>query len=103
VNQILAKGLHNADSEAFNYTMALMDKLEKIKADNATNDAIIDDTAGQAYVEHFGLETFFRADRAVKANRVTKYDDSISTQEQAYNIAGRQQILFRLRRLFSSL
>lgn len=73
VNQILAKGLHNADSECFTYTMALMDKLEKIKAENATNDAIIDDTAGQAYVEHFGLETFFRADRTIKANKVTKY------------------------------
>ena len=44
----------------------------QIKADNATNDAIVDDTAGQAYVEHFGLETFFRADRTVKANAVTK-------------------------------
>lgn len=52
--------------------MALMDKLEKIKADNATNDAIVDDIAGQAYVEHFGLETFFRADRTVKANKVSK-------------------------------
>jgi vacuolar protein sorting-associated protein VTA1 len=37
------------------------------------DDAIIDDTAGQAYVEQFGLETFERAERAVKANKVTKY------------------------------
>lgn len=45
----------------------------QIKADNATNDAIVDDTAGQAYVEQFALETFERADRAVQANKVTKY------------------------------
>lgn len=38
----------------------------------ADDDAIIDDTAGQAYVEQFGLETFERADRAVQANKVTK-------------------------------
>jgi vacuolar protein sorting-associated protein VTA1 len=49
-----------------------MDKLERIKADNATNDAIMDDMAGQAYVEHFASETFDRADRAVHANKVTK-------------------------------
>ncbi|KUJ24688.1 DUF605-domain-containing protein [Mollisia scopiformis] len=72
VNQILAKGLHNGDPETLQYTTTLMDKLELIKAENATNDAIVDDAAGQAYVEHFGLETFFRADRAVKANVVTK-------------------------------
>jgi len=49
-----------------------MDKLEQVKSDNATNDAIVDDTAGQAYVEEFALETFQRADRAVQANKVTK-------------------------------
>jgi hypothetical protein len=45
----------------------------QIKADHATNDAIVDDTAGQAYVEQFAVETFQRADRAVQANKVTKY------------------------------
>jgi len=54
------------------YTMKLMDKLEQVKSENATNDAIVDDTAGQAYVEEFALETFQRADRAVQANKVTK-------------------------------
>jgi vacuolar protein sorting-associated protein VTA1 len=49
-----------------------MDKLERIKADNATNDAIMDDMAGQAYVEQFASETFDRADRAIQANKVTK-------------------------------
>ncbi|KAM3086184.1 hypothetical protein ACMFMG_000322 [Clarireedia jacksonii] len=72
VNQILAKGLHNGDQETLNYTTTLMDKLETVKAQNADNDAILDDTAGQAYVEQFGLETFLRADRAVQANKVTK-------------------------------
>ncbi|KAN0093448.1 DUF605 domain containing protein [Hyaloscypha variabilis] len=72
VNQILSKGLHNGDNETLQYTTTLMDKLEQIKADNATNDAIVDDTAGQAYVEQFGLETFQRADRAVQADKVTK-------------------------------
>lgn len=44
----------------------------QIKAENPTNDAIIDDVAGQAYVEQFGSETFQRADRAVQADKVTK-------------------------------
>lgn len=72
VNQILAKGLHNGDDETLQYTMALMDKLERVKTENASNDAIVDDTAGQAYVEQFALETFQRADRAVQADKVTK-------------------------------
>lgn len=45
----------------------------QIKAENAGNDAIIDDVAGQAYVEQFALETFQRADRAVQADKVTKW------------------------------
>ena len=49
-----------------------MDKLEQIKAENAMNDAIMDDMAGQAYVEQFASETFDRAERAVHANKVTK-------------------------------
>jgi vacuolar protein sorting-associated protein VTA1 len=44
----------------------------QIKAENPTNDAIIDDTAGQAYVEQFALETFQRADKTVQANKVSK-------------------------------
>jgi vacuolar protein sorting-associated protein VTA1 len=32
--------------------------MSQVKADNATNDAIIDDTAGQAYVEQFALGAF---------------------------------------------
>jgi vacuolar protein sorting-associated protein VTA1 len=49
-----------------------MDKLEKTKAENASNDAIIDDVAAKAYVENFALDTFNRADNAQRANAVTK-------------------------------
>ncbi|KAI9805405.1 MAG: hypothetical protein M1825_000656 [Sarcosagium campestre] len=41
------------------------------KAENPNNDAILDDVAGQAYIEQFALETFQRADNAVQANRVS--------------------------------
>lgn len=43
----------------------------QFKAANATNDAVVDDIAGKAYVEQFGLETFQRADNAVRANRAS--------------------------------
>jgi vacuolar protein sorting-associated protein VTA1 len=46
---------------------------QQTKSKYANDDAIVDDTAGQAYVEQFGLETFERADRTVQANKVTKY------------------------------
>lgn len=46
----------------------------QIKSENPDNDAIMDETAGQAYVEQFGMEIFSRADRAVEANKVTKYE-----------------------------
>ncbi|KZF26062.1 DUF605-domain-containing protein [Xylona heveae TC161] len=72
VNQILSKKLHNADSESLTYTTTLMDKLEQTKQANAGNDAITDDVAGQAYVEQFGLETFHRADNAMRADKATR-------------------------------
>ncbi|KAI1005458.1 hypothetical protein K3495_g2761 [Podosphaera aphanis] len=72
VNNILEKGLHNGDPETLQFTTALMDKLEKIKADNSTNDAIVDDTAGQAYIEQFALETFQRAENTIIANKATR-------------------------------
>jgi len=43
-----------------------------MKSQYATNDAIHDDLAGQAYIEEFGLETFSRADNAVRANKASK-------------------------------
>ncbi|KAI9891020.1 MAG: hypothetical protein M1814_003371 [Vezdaea aestivalis] len=72
VNHILSKGLHTIDAECRQYTADVMDKLEKVKAANPGNDAIIDDMAGQAYVEQFALEVFQRADNAIQANVVSK-------------------------------
>ncbi|KAH0539116.1 hypothetical protein FGG08_004354 [Glutinoglossum americanum] len=72
VSQILSKKLHTADTESMAYTTDLMDKLEQMKSQNADNDAILDDMAGQAYVEQFGLETFQRADNAVRANKASR-------------------------------
>lgn len=74
VNQILAKGLHTGpgNEQVLRYTMGLMDKLEQTKADYADEDAIIDDAAGQAYIEQFAQETLDRAERVVRANKVTQ-------------------------------
>jgi vacuolar protein sorting-associated protein VTA1 len=71
VNLILNKGLHTESDESMSFTTALMDKLEKFKLDNATNDAVHDDVAAQAYVEQFALDTLSRAENAMKANKVT--------------------------------
>ena len=49
-----------------------MDKLEKTKTDNTSNDAIVDDVAAKAYIENFALDTFNRADEAQRANKVTR-------------------------------
>jgi vacuolar protein sorting-associated protein VTA1 len=46
-----------------------------MKTQNAGNDAILDDMAGQAYVEQFGLETFQRAENAVRANKASRSFD----------------------------
>ena len=72
VNQILSKGLHNADQESLTYTTTLMDKLEQFKAERGQEPAVTDDVAGKAYVEQFGLDTFARADNAVRANKATR-------------------------------
>ncbi|KAB5549567.1 Vta1 like-domain-containing protein [Coniochaeta sp. 2T2.1] len=72
VNQILAKQLHTASDEMLNYTTKLMDKLEATKTEYANEDAITDDQAGQAYIEQFAQETLDRAERVVKANKVTQ-------------------------------
>ncbi|KAK4987251.1 hypothetical protein LTR50_004763 [Elasticomyces elasticus] len=49
-----------------------MDKLERTKNENAGNDAILDDVAASAYIEQFALETFERADDAVRANKASR-------------------------------
>ncbi|KAI8622959.1 DUF605-domain-containing protein [Xylariaceae sp. FL1651] len=81
VQQILKKQLHNADEECLQFTTTLMDKLEQMKTEQANNDAILDDVAGQAYVEQFAQETFERALRPLKANKVTQ--QTASTFEAA--------------------
>ncbi|KAK8113541.1 hypothetical protein PG984_014067 [Apiospora sp. TS-2023a] len=72
VNQILAKQLHSTDDDCLQFTMTLMDKLEQTKAEQAGNDAILDDVAGKAYVEQFAQETLERALRPLNANKVTQ-------------------------------
>jgi vacuolar protein sorting-associated protein VTA1 len=73
VNQILNKGLHTESDECMTFTTTLMDKLERFKSDNPTNDSVHDDVAAQAYVEQFALETLKRAENAMQANKVTAY------------------------------
>lgn len=43
-----------------------------MKAEQIDNDAIVDDVAGKAYVEQFGLETLERAEKTMKQNRVSR-------------------------------
>ncbi|KAH8161780.1 hypothetical protein CIB48_g6465 [Xylaria polymorpha] len=81
VQQILSKQLHNTDGECLQFTTTVMDKLEEMKTDQAGNDAVLDDVAGQAYVEQFAQETFDRALRPLKANKVTQ--QTASTFEAA--------------------
>ncbi|KAI9727955.1 MAG: hypothetical protein M1828_005360 [Chrysothrix sp. TS-e1954] len=49
-----------------------MDSVEELKSRHATNDAVIDDLAAQAYIEQFGAETFQRADNAMRANKASR-------------------------------
>ena len=44
-----------------------------MKSQPSVDDAIIDDVAGQVYIEQFALETFQRADNAIRANKASKY------------------------------
>ncbi|KAJ4165480.1 hypothetical protein LMH87_007112 [Akanthomyces muscarius] len=72
VNQIVGKTLHNTDDDCFNFTRTLLERLETTKTERADDDAITDNTAGQAYVEMFAQETFDRAERTMRANKVTR-------------------------------
>ncbi|KAL8671664.1 MAG: hypothetical protein Q9168_003844 [Polycauliona sp. 1 TL-2023] len=72
VNQLISKGLHNVDDECTRYTTDLMDKLERIKTEHGNDDTIMDDVAAQVYVEQFALETFHRAENAMRANKVSR-------------------------------
>lgn len=91
VNQILAKQLHNADDECLQFTTIMMDQLEEVnpvacttvfsyalitpqfqmKANNQGNTAILNDDEGRAEVEQFAQETFERAMRPLKVNKVS--------------------------------
>ena len=71
INQILNKGLHTESDECMTYTTTLMDKLEKFKNENLGNDTVHDDVAAQAFVEQFALDTFNRADGAIRSNKAT--------------------------------
>jgi hypothetical protein len=73
VQLIIQKGLHTESDESMVYTTTLMDKLETWKNESVGNDAILDDTAAQAYCEQFGLETFQRAENTMRVNKVTAY------------------------------
>ncbi|KAL1878132.1 hypothetical protein VTK73DRAFT_8012 [Phialemonium thermophilum] len=92
VNQVLAKQLHATDEQILAYTTHLMDKLEQTKTEYANEDAITDDVAGQAYIEQFAQETLDRAERAVRANKVTQQTattfDAAATFFQLVNIWG---------------
>lgn len=72
VQQILSKGLQNADEQALIFTTNTVDKLEKYKNEHASEEGITDDTVGKALVEQFARQTFERADRAIRANKVSK-------------------------------
>ena len=71
INQILNKGLHTESDECMTYTTTLMDRLEKFKNENIGNDTVHDDVAAQAFVEQFALDTFNRADTAIRTNKAT--------------------------------
>lgn len=72
VNQIVGKALHTTDDDCFNFTRTLIERLEATKAERADDDAVTDNMAGQAYVEGFAQETLDRADRTMRANKVTR-------------------------------
>ncbi|KAJ8105807.1 hypothetical protein ONZ43_g7276 [Nemania bipapillata] len=95
VQQILKKQLHSADGECLEFTTTIMDKLEQMKTDQAGNDAILNDVTGQAYVEQFAQETFERALRPLKANRVTQQTattfEASATFFQLVNIWGQPE------------
>ena len=44
-----------------------------MKTEHPDDDAIIDDTAGQAYVEQFAQQTFDRCEKVLQANKVTRF------------------------------
>ncbi|KAL8940254.1 MAG: hypothetical protein Q9216_002908 [Gyalolechia sp. 2 TL-2023] len=72
VNQLISRGLHNVDDDCTRYTTELMDKLEKSKTEYKDDDTIMDDIAAQVFVEQFALETFQRAENAMRASKSSR-------------------------------
>lgn len=73
VNQIVGKSLYTTGDDAFAYTKTLIDRLEGTKVEHATDDSIVDNEAAKAYVEQFAQQTFDRAERTMRANKVTRW------------------------------
>jgi vacuolar protein sorting-associated protein VTA1 len=73
VNQIVGKSLHTTGDDAFAYTKTLIDRLEATKVEHADDDSIVDNDAAKAYVEQFAQQTFDRAERTLRANKVTRW------------------------------
>lgn len=69
--------MHTTDDDCFNFTKTLLERLETTKAERADDDAIVDNTAGQAYVEQFAQETFDRAERTLRANKVSRWEPTL--------------------------
>ncbi|KAI6784591.1 Vacuolar protein sorting-associated protein-like protein [Emericellopsis cladophorae] len=72
VNQIVGKGLHSGEEDAFAFTTNLIDQLEATKAEHAAEDAITDNEVAKVYIEQFAQQTFDRAERTLRADKVTR-------------------------------
>jgi hypothetical protein len=58
----------------------LLERLEVTKNEYANEEAITDSATGQAYVELFAQQTFDRAERTLRANKVTRYGRRLPRQ-----------------------
>ncbi|KAI9898837.1 hypothetical protein N3K66_005298 [Trichothecium roseum] len=79
VNQIVAKSLHTADDSAYAYTKTLIERLETTKTelaaagtDDGDGQSVTDNAAGRVAVEAFARQTFDRAERTLRADKVTR-------------------------------
>lgn len=52
---------------------AIPSNSQQMKVQHATDDALTDELAAQLCIEQFGLETFARADNAIRANKASRY------------------------------
>lgn len=76
----MAKSLHTADDAAYAYTKTLIERLETTKTelaaaggtDDGDGQAVTDNAAGRVAVEAFARQTFDRAERTLRAGKVTR-------------------------------